>query len=209
VIDRIWVGRHGRTGSNASGRYLGASDDDLDDVGFEQARQLANWASETRVDAIVTSPARRARRTASIIGAVLDIEPSVDHRLRELDFGVGEGRTLDELRREDPQAVARFELDPITHHLPRGEHPRDAVNRMRAAVDDVLKLNAARSLVVTHNTVLRLLVCDILQAPLREYRRLLPVAEHCAITELSVTDGRLALRRFNAPTRCSHSVEGP
>jgi probable phosphoglycerate mutase len=206
MSQHLWLVRHGQTGWNTAGRYLGTSDVDLDDLGLEQAQQLARWAAEVRIDAIVTSPARRAWRTASTVGSHVGIEPRTDDRLRELDFGVAEGRTLAELRQGDPEAVAHFELDPVTHHLPGGEDPRDAVSRMQSAVADVLALESARPLVVTHNTVLRLFVCDALNVPLREYRRLLPVAEHCAITELSVTDARMGLRRFNAPACCTHNV---
>ncbi len=195
----FWLVRHGQAGANAEGRYVGSSDVELDAAGLEQARRLAHWAAGARVDVIVSSPARRAWRTATIVGAHLGIEPRADDRLRELDFGVAEGRTLAALREEDPQAVARFETDPVTYHLPGGEDPRDAIGRMRAAVNDVRDLQSAHPLVVTHNTVLRLLVCHVLHVPLEQYRRLLPLAEHCAITELTMHDGILALRRFNAP----------
>jgi len=80
---------------------------------------------------------------------------------------------------------------------------------MRAAIADLLPLGPSRPLVITHNTVLRLFVCDALNLPLQQYRRLLPIAEHCAITELSVTDGTMALRRFNAPACCPHTVVTP
>jgi len=201
----LFVTRHGQTGWNASGRYLGNSDIDLDATGVSEATRLGQWAAWAEVDAIVTSPAVRALRTASIVADRLGLTPRVDQRLRELDFGSAEGLTLEELRIENPEAVARFEVDPVAHHLPGGEHPLAAVERMRAAAGDVIALGQERALVVTHNTVLRLLVCHGLSIPLASYRRLLPFAEHCALTEFSVVDGALALRRFNAtpctPTR--------
>ncbi|HEY3063440.1 MAG TPA: histidine phosphatase family protein [Chloroflexota bacterium] len=199
MSDRVWLVRHGRTNWNMSGHYLGSSDIDLDEVGLQQAHGLASWAAQVRVDMIVTSPARRAMRTAAAVGTQLGTDPRIDDRLHEVDFGIAEGRTLADLARENPQVVAQFELDPVGHHFPGGEDPRRALSRIRAAVTDVVRLDAARPLVVTHGTVLRLLLCDILQVPLTEYRRLMPIAENCAITELSVTDDKLALRRFNAP----------
>jgi 2,3-bisphosphoglycerate-dependent phosphoglycerate mutase len=198
VSQHIWLVRHAQTGANAEGRYVGSLDVKLDEAGLEQARQLAEWAAVARIDVIVSSPARRAWRTAMIVGTHLDTEPRADERLRELDFGVAEGRTIAALREEDPQAVARFETDPVTYHLPGGEDPREAIGRMRAAVEEVRHLQGARPLVVTHNTVLRLLVCHVLHVPLEQYRRLLPLAEHCAITELTMDDDTIALRRFNA-----------
>jgi 2,3-bisphosphoglycerate-dependent phosphoglycerate mutase len=195
----VWLARHAQTGANAEGRYVGSSDVDLDEAGLAQAQQVASWAKTARIDAIVSSPARRAWRTASLVGTQLGIEPRVDERLRELDFGIAEGRTLTELREADPQVVAEFELDPVACHMPGGEHPCEALRRMRSAIADVLRMDTSRPLVVTHNSVLRLLVCDVLHVPLKDYRRVLPIAEHCAITELSMDDGTLALRRFNAP----------
>src|SRR5439155_23428015 len=82
----VWLVRHGQTAWNLSGQYLGAIDVDLDDLGLKQAQQLASWAAEARIDAIVSSPARRAWHTASMIGTHLAIDPRVDDRLRELDF---------------------------------------------------------------------------------------------------------------------------
>jgi broad specificity phosphatase PhoE len=195
---RLFLVRHGRTGWNESGRYLSRTEIDLNDTGIEEATQLGWWAASTGIGEIVTSPALRALRTASIVGAQLGLTTRVDERLRELDFGAAEGRTLAELRRDDALAVARFEMDPVTYHLPGGEDPLVAAARVQAAIQDVLALKEARVLVVSHNHVLRLLLCHCLRIPLTDYRRLLPIAEHCAVSELSVDGGQLALRRFNA-----------
>jgi probable phosphoglycerate mutase len=124
----------------------------------------------------------------------------VDERLRELDFGIAEGRTLAELRDADPQMVARFESDPVAHYFPGGEDPRAAVKRMREALSEVQADAASRVLLVTHNTLLRLVLCDCLGIPLERYRRVLPGADHCAITEIAANGGGLALCRYNAPT---------
>jgi broad specificity phosphatase PhoE len=207
---RLFLARHGHTGWNDTGRYLGSSDIPLDAQGQAQAERLGEWAASARLEAIVSSPALRAFRTAAIVAAGSGLTPRTDARLRELDFGAAEGRTLEELRRQDPEAVTRFELDPVSHHLPGGEHPQAAVARLDAAIRDVLSTGTARALLVTHNTVLRLFVCHCLGIPLAHYRRLLPLAEHCALTELSVADGAFALRRFNAvPWRTKPPVASP
>jgi probable phosphoglycerate mutase len=198
MSQRLFLVRHGHTSWNESGRYVGKADVDLDDTGAKEATRLGRWAASADIDAIVTSPALRAFRTASIVGAQVGVAVRVNDQLRELDFGAAEGRTLEELRTEDPEAVARFEMDPVTYHMAGGESPLAALARMQAAVSDVLALKAFGALVVTHSHVLRLLICHSLSIPLARYRRLLPIAEHCAVTEFSVADGQLALRRFNA-----------
>src|SRR5205823_11408055 len=88
VSQHVWLVRHAQTDANAEGRYVGSSDVDLDEAGLDQARQLATWSARTGLDLIVSSPARRAWRTASVVGTQLGIQPRLDERLRELDFGI-------------------------------------------------------------------------------------------------------------------------
>ena len=190
--------RHGHTESSDAGRYLGRTDMDLSAQGVHQAEDLAVWIANMHVDAILTSPALRARRTAEIVGSRAALAPTVDERLRELDFGLAEGLTLSELRAKHPEATAAFESDPVTHHFPGGEHPAAAVERLRDATEDVLHHPWRRTLLVTHNTLMRLFICEVLGIPLSAYRRRLPMVEHCALTELIADDNGLALRSFNA-----------
>lgn len=208
-MQTIFLVRHAYTAWNDAGRYLGSTDIDLDAAGYSQAERLGAWATTADIDTIVTSPALRAANTAAVVGARIRVEPHRDDRLRELDFGMAEGRTLAELRASDPDAVTRFEADPVAHPLPGGEDSVAAVARIRAAIADLLATRSARALVITHNTLLRLFLCDALGIPLAEYRRRFPVAEHCAVTEVSATDGRFALRRFNAVPAGSSLLEAP
>jgi probable phosphoglycerate mutase len=75
------VVRHGRTAANAAGLLQGRIDLDLDDHGKAQAAAIAR-ALRT-VDAVVTSPLRRARQTADTFG----LAAKVDERWIELDYG--------------------------------------------------------------------------------------------------------------------------
>jgi probable phosphoglycerate mutase len=56
-----------------------------------------------------------------------------------------------------------------------------------------------RVLVVAHTTVIRLALCNLLGAPLGDYRRLYPVIGNCALTEVRMTGRRPALLQFNVP----------
>ncbi len=194
----LFLVRHARTEWNDTGRYLSRTDIDLSPAGHEQAERLAEWAAIARVNAIATSPSLRAVSTAEAIGVRVGMTPRRDARLRELDFGLAEGRTIAELRSTDPEAVMRFEAEPVAHPLPGGEDPLAALARVRASIVELLAAPTARALVITHNTLLRLFLCDALGIRLAEYRRRFPAVEHCAVTELSTNDGTFALRRFNA-----------
>ena len=192
--------RHGETGWHADNRYAGSSDVALSARGMKQAGQLAAWASHAGLVAVWTSHLRRTRATADACAAASAVPLHVDNRLRELDFGEGEGLTTAEMRERFPRALEQFHADPAGHHLPAGEVPHQAADRFLAALGDITKAHpGGRVLVVAHSTVIRLALCSFLAVPLSEYRRLFPLLRNCGLTELLIDDSRRSLLEFNTP----------
>jgi broad specificity phosphatase PhoE len=137
------------------------------------------------------------RVDAARIGAVASVQ--VDPRLAELDFGEGEGLTPEEMRERFPDPRAPFERDPAAHHLPGGESPQHALDRALACLHEIARRNhEARVMVVIHPTLIRLLMCHLLELPLKDYRRRLPTVSYATLTELRLRDGEAALLTFNA-----------
>ena len=56
--------RHGETVWHVDNRYAGRSDVELTERGHDQGAQLARWAADAGLDAVLTSPLRRAHETA-------------------------------------------------------------------------------------------------------------------------------------------------
>ncbi|NEE00746.1 histidine phosphatase family protein [Phytoactinopolyspora halotolerans] len=198
----VTLARHGRTPWHDGNRYTGSSDIDIDHVGRAQAEQLANWAREAAPDVLYSSTMQRTRQTAAPMVEALGLPLHTDERLRELDFGEMEGRTLTELRAEDPQAVELFEQDAATHHLPGGEHPEAAADRATAALADIVSRHQGQDiLVVCHNTIIRLIACRYLGIPLGAYRTALRGIAPVATTRFSFRpDGSVMLDYYNRPT---------
>ena len=190
--------RHGETVWHAENRYDGVSDVALTPRGEEQAGQLAAWARTARLAAVWSSPLSRARRTAQ--ECAVDVPLEVDARLRELDFGEGEGLTSAEMTQRFPEARAAFLVDPVAHHLPGGEDPAAAADRFTACLQEITtRYPDGRVLVVAHTTMIRLALCRLIGVPLEEYRRLFPSVRNCALTELRLRAGQAALLQFNTP----------
>ncbi|MFJ1747582.1 histidine phosphatase family protein [Streptomyces sp. NPDC088116] len=197
----LFLARHGETVWHAENRYAGVSDIDLTPRGVEQADGLGAWAAEARLDAIVTSPLSRARRTAAPSAVATGLDAVVEPELLELDFGIIEGRTIGELEASHPGEVAAFRRDPAAHPLPGGEDPKAAAGRGAAALLRLADLHPGRRvLVVAHNTLFRLVLCRLLGIPESEYRRVFPGLRNCAVTELRVSDGQVSLMSYNVPT---------
>ncbi|MEU8123942.1 histidine phosphatase family protein [Spirillospora sp. NPDC049024] len=199
-MTRLVLVRHGETEWHAENRYAGVSDVALTALGLDQARSLAAWAATARPDAVWCSDLSRSRLTAAPSAAAIGARLHVDRRLRELDFGQGEGLTRAEMERKFPEELRAFLADPVAAHLPGGEDPAAAARRFTACLDDIARLHeGGRVLVVAHSTAIRLALCRLLGMPLKDYRRRFPSLGNCALTEIRLRDGEAALLEFNTP----------
>ena len=88
----IYIIRHGQTELNQRQALQGRSDFPLNDAGIAQAQKAAEGLKDIPFGHVFTSPLRRAIQTAKII--VPDIQPIVDERLIEMNYGPYEGTTL-------------------------------------------------------------------------------------------------------------------
>ena len=120
--------RHGRTAANASGLLQGRADNPLDDEGRRQADDIA--AALGSVDVVVSSPLRRAVETAAPLG----IEPRIDDRWIEIDYGEWEARPVADV----PAATwAAWQADP-DFALPGGESLSALNRRVGAACAELV-----------------------------------------------------------------------
>lgn len=207
------LSRHGQTVWHEENRYAGVSDVDLTDVGRDQAQALARWAGQERPDVVVSSPVRRALETARPVAAALGLTPEIYPGLREVSFGIAEGRTIAEMRAADPAMVDRFRSDPVVHHFPEGENPSQAADRAADTLHLVAQKHpGATVLVVAHNTLLRLGLCRLLDLDVSRYRTVFPRLDNGTLTRLALqVDGArsASLLSFNAPLPAPDRTASP
>ncbi|MFJ4964015.1 histidine phosphatase family protein [Streptomyces sp. NPDC088729] len=210
MTSRLLLVRHGETEWHAENRYAGVTDVALTPRGLDQAAELGAWAGRGGVDAVACSPLGRARRTAGPAAAALGVTPEVLDGLREVDFGWGEGRTIEEMAREDPDAVRRFREDADSGAFPGSEPVGLAAARATEALRDLARRHpGGRVLVVAHNTLLRIALCDLLGLPLGRYRHAFPRLDNAALTEIEIRGGDTALRSLNVPTTLAPAPAPP
>lgn len=200
----LLLARHGQSDWHHDNRYAGAdSDIDLTETGRAQALALAAFARVTQPQAVISSPVRRALETAYPVAAALGMSLEVVEDLREVAFGLAEGRTAAELDDLDPDIMQRFRHDPVAHPFPGAEPPDVAAKRAADALRAVADRHRGLTvLVVAHNTVLRLAICALLDLPIGRYRQLFPRLDNAAITELRLPThpgGPASLMSLNLP----------
>ncbi len=188
--------RHGQTEFSAERRFAGRGDIALTDVGRRQAAAAADRLADRGIDAIVTSPLQRARRTAEAVAAAAGAPLAVDDGLAETDFGKWEGLTFGEAARLWPAEIAAW-LVSADAAPPGGESLADASRRVAAVLDRLLAARPRQTLLlVSHVTPIKALACRALLAPpAAMFRMHLDVA---SLTEIDwYADGPAVLRSLN------------
>ncbi|HIE22265.1 MAG TPA: histidine phosphatase family protein, partial [Acidimicrobiia bacterium] len=146
----LWLIRHGETDWSRDSRFNGWTDVPLSDTGRLQAAALQEHLAEEQPAQAWTSDLVRCRETAALAG----IEATVDNRLRELDFGLLEGLTWDQLPPSTQQSLVEFD----DFAAPEGE----SVARFRSRVHHFLsQLGLGRHVISTHGGVIRLICREL------------------------------------------------
>lgn len=192
--------RHGETIWHAENRYAGSTDVPLTPRGLRQAGRLAAWATTADLSALWCSSLTRAIETAKHVADATGLTAKIDVRLAELDFGEAEGLTTADMKHRFGHRLTEFHANPVTHYLPGGEDPRHAADRATACIRDIAaEVPGGRVLVIAHNTLIRLCLCQLLGIPLANYRRVFPSVANGALTTLRLADGYTSLLQFNTP----------
>lgn len=99
----IYIARHGETDWNRTGRLQGATDIPLNDAGKEQAADCGLFFQDVSIEAIYTSPLKRASDTATIINEHLGLPIIELSEFKERAFGDAEGMTYEERSKVFPR----------------------------------------------------------------------------------------------------------
>jgi len=177
TLRRVFLLRHGHVDTGGQKRYIGRTDLPLSPLGQDQAERLAEDLASSGADRIVSSDLRRAHETARIIASALDLNVHIEPSLREIDLGAWDGRTIEAVRREDPEAYRRRGEDLAGFQPPGGESFGDLSRRVAPAMKKLAAHGDEPLIVVAHAGVNRVLLCRLLSIPLQ---KLFSFGQDCA-----------------------------
>jgi broad specificity phosphatase PhoE len=161
-LPTIYLVRHGETEWSKSGRHTGRTDLPLTPEGEKEARALRSRLAGKAFDHVLTSPLRRAARTAELAG----FTATPDSDLREWDYGDYEGLTSAAIR------ALRPDWDLFSHGCPGGEsihQMADRADRIAARLKDL----GGNVLIFSHGHLLRALAARWIGQPVALARALL------------------------------------
>jgi probable phosphomutase (TIGR03848 family) len=185
--------RHGRSTSNTAHTLAGRSEGvDLDDKGREQAQAVVSRIGDLPVKAIVRSPLLRCEHTVQPLAAALGLEPTVEERISEVDYGTWTGRKIGELVKEPLWKVVQQQ--PSAAVFPEGEGLAAVQARAVAAVREHDRRLAAEHgadvlwVACTHGDVIKAVLADALGTHLDAFQRI--TADPASMSVIRYTDTR-------------------
>jgi broad specificity phosphatase PhoE len=133
----LYLARHGETAWNVAGRWMGQGITPLNDAGLRQAEALAAHLAGLGLDALYSSDLIRTMQTARIVAEATGLEIQPDARLREIDLGMWQGYTREEIEAYDGERFAAWWADRLHMSAPDGECSLDVVARVEDALNEI------------------------------------------------------------------------
>jgi broad specificity phosphatase PhoE len=155
---QLWLMRHGETEWSLSGAHTSRTDIPLTERGKERAEKIREYLAHRVFNLVLSSPMQRARETCRIAGYG-DVA-QVDDNLREWNYGIYEGHTTAEIRKQQP------DWSIWDSPVPEGEPVEHVAARTQQVIDRASKSGGNVAL-FAHAHVLRILAATWLGLPPR------------------------------------------
>lgn len=150
---KVYLLRHGETEGNVKAQYAGVTDTPLTQKGKQQAVDAHLRFEDIQFDVVLSSPLSRALDTARVF---TDHEVILHEGLKEMNFGIFEGMTYDEIKRKHPKEVEIWQQETREYMFPEGESLRSFYKKIVDVYQDILKTyDVEHLLIVAHSGVIK------------------------------------------------------
>ena len=173
-------------------------DEPISAEGQATARKLADRFAGIPIAAIYVSAYRRTGQTAAELARRLDITPVCDGRINEIDNGLFDGMSEQQLREAYPAEWSAYLARNADFRFPEGETGQEAANRIAAFIEEKRLQHGDRNvLIVSHEGLIRTWMCCLMGLPV--YRRGEFRVDFCGLLEMEYMKEyeRWKLIRFN------------
>jgi len=177
-------------------------DPPLSQGGREQAEKLVAFFVDKNISKIYISAYHRTGQTIVPLAEHLQLTPVQDERLNEIDNGLFEGATEEELREKFPAELQALRERRAGFRFPEGETGEEAFRRIADFLEEKRVEHGNENIVIaTHDGLIRLLMCYVTNMPVNGRWNFL--VDYCGITEIFYEPefGTWKLVRFNQTCR--------
>jgi alpha-ribazole phosphatase len=187
--------RHGQTAWNASEVFRGRIDIELDETGLKQAELLGEYLSQRKLEAIYSSPLKRAVQTAEAITRHHRLAVEIAPDLNDMDFGEWQGLSLQDVRSRFSESFEMWTSEPHRVRIPSGESLDDVRQRALTLVNQIADKHEGTVVLVSHRVVNKVLISALLGLDASHFWDIR--LDTCGMTTFEFTDGRFVLTEHN------------
>ena len=187
----IYLIRHAEAEGNLYRIAQGHLNGTITDRGYLQIEALQKRFADIPIDAVYSSDLRRACITARAIYQPKGLPLHRTPAFREVNMGVWEGRTWQELRMDDEQQLYYFNRDLSRWQVPGGETCRDVLSRYIPALRRVAAENDGKTVAIfSHGAAMRMVLGTLEGVPMDELGQT-PHGDNTSVSLLEVDDGHI------------------
>lgn len=187
--------RHGETEWNAGEIFRGRADIDLNENGILQAKLLAGYLSNRKLEAVYSSPLIRAVRTAGGIITFRKLDIRIEPGLTDLHYGEWQGMAGKQVKEIYRSLYSAWEKTPHQVTMPGGESLDDVKKRSGEVIKRILRHHSGTVAVVSHRVVLKVIICSLLGLDNEHFWNIR--MDTCGITTFTCEKGNAILTSHN------------
>lgn len=151
---KLYIIRHGQTDWNIAKKIQGRQDIPLNERGHFQAQCLGKAMENRPITAVFSSPQIRAMETAIAVASPAGVPVIPVRDLMEINYGVWEGKTEEELLRDDRALYEAWWSHPAETAPPEGESINQVNERCRQAWKEIKPQLTGDAAIVAHGGLL-------------------------------------------------------
>ena len=194
-MSQIILVRHGETDWNANQIFRGRTDIELNETGIKQAQLLAEYLNGLKIEAIYSSPLKRALKTAEIIASRHQIEVKINPALIDFDYGEWQTLSRQEVEASYPKIYKEWITAPHTVNIPGGENLGAVTERATGVINGIIARHKGNVVLVSHRVVNKVLICALLGLDNSHFWNI--KLDTCGVTTFTYENERFILTRHN------------
>ena len=161
-MSKLYVLQTGQTTWEAQERIESAGGAPLTDQGLEEVAASAQSLREAGIG-VLYAAGEAERETAECVAREVGVKVRFEDDLRELDYGLWQGLTFEEVRRRHPKLYRQWAEAPASVRPPGGETLAEARERLRSVLREIVKRHKGGAALVVLRPVMRALVACLAQ----------------------------------------------
>src|SRR3990170_2893841 len=187
--------RHGETEWNRTEIFRGRIDVELNETGLKQAELLADYLRDTEIEAIYSSPLKRALTTAQAIAMYHSMEAQTSRGLIDLNLGEWQGLPRDVVAVKFKDVYDLWMSRPEKVTIPGGESLADVRKRALPLIDEVVARHKGTVVLASHRVICKVLTCALLGLDDSHFWNI--EQGNCGVTTFNYKNGQFILTEHN------------